>query len=262
MSRSSVSDAAVVPSAPIDDERARAGVQHQPRARRAASCQPSTQRCRPRRSRAPARARASRLQREPLQTAVGADEPRDELVGGVREELLGSVVLDEHAALAEDRDPVAEQDRLVDVVGDEDDRLAHLALDADELLLEPHARDRIERAERLVHQHHGRVGGEGAREADALALAAGELRGVARAIVARGEVDEVEQLVDALADLAACPTRAAAGRCRRCPRRSCAERGRPAGSRSRCRAAARSRPALGCCGRRSARRPRSARRGG
>jgi hypothetical protein len=33
----------------------------------------------------------------------------------------------------EDRDPVAELDRLVDVVGDEDDRLAHLVVQAQEL---------------------------------------------------------------------------------------------------------------------------------
>ena len=65
-----------------------------------------------------------------------------------------------------------------------------------ELLLQARARDRVERAERLVHQHHRRVGRERAREADALALAAGELRGVALAVVALGQADEVEQLVD------------------------------------------------------------------
>ncbi len=63
------------------------------------------------------------------------------------------------------------------------------------------ARDRVERAEGLVHQHQRRVGGEGAREPDALALSAGELRGVARAVVTCGQVDEVEQLVGALVDL-------------------------------------------------------------
>ena len=50
-----------------------------------------------------------------------------------------------------------------------------------------------------------RIGRERAREADALALAAGELRGVAGAVVARRQVDEVEQLVDALGDLALRP---------------------------------------------------------
>ena len=45
-----------------------------------------------------------------------------------------------------------------------------------------------------------RVGGERAREADALALAARELRRVAVAVVAAGQADEVEQLVDARLD--------------------------------------------------------------
>ncbi len=76
-------------------------------------------------------------QREPLQAAVGADEAGDEVVGGVGEELLGRVVLGEDPALAQDRDPVAEEDRLVDVVGDEDDRLAQLMLDAQQLVLQP-----------------------------------------------------------------------------------------------------------------------------
>ena len=43
---------------------------------------------------------------------------------------------------------------------------------AQELVLEPVASDRVDRAERLVHQHQRRVGGQRAGEADALALAA------------------------------------------------------------------------------------------
>ena len=99
------------------------------------------------------------------------------------EDRLRRVVLGEHAAFAEDRDAVAEHDRLVDVVRDEDDRLAQLALDPQELVLEPGARDRVDRAERLVHQHDGRVRRERASETDALALAARELGGEPLAIV-------------------------------------------------------------------------------
>ena len=94
---------------------------------------------------------------------------------------VGRRVLREVAAHLQDRDPVAHLDRLVDVVGDEDDRLADLGLQAQELVLEALAVDRVDRAERLVHQHQRRVGGERAGDADALALAAGELRGIARA---------------------------------------------------------------------------------
>ena len=68
-------------------------------------------------------------------------------------------------------DAVAELDRLVDVVGDEDDRLADLLLQAQQLVLQALAVDRVDRAERLVHQHQRRVGGQGAGHAHALALA-------------------------------------------------------------------------------------------
>ena len=118
---------------------------------------------------------ADGLQRERLERPVAADEVGHELVHRVLEDLLRRVVLGEPAALAEDRDAVADLDRLVDVVRDEDDRLAQLLLQAQELVLEPRAHDRVDRAERLVHQHQRRVRGERAREADALALAAGEL---------------------------------------------------------------------------------------
>ena len=73
-------------------------------------------------------------------------------------------------------------------------------VDPQELVLQPRPRDRIERTEGLVHEHHGRIGREGAREPDPLALAARELGRVARAVVAGGQVDEVEQLVHALVD--------------------------------------------------------------
>ena len=86
---------------------------------------------------------------------------------------------------------------------DEDDRLADLALQAQELVLQPLAVDRVDRAERLVHQHQRRVDRERARDADALALAAGELRRVAVARLGRVERDELEQLVDARARSAA-----------------------------------------------------------
>ena len=103
------------------------------------------------------------------------------------------VVLRELAALPEDCDLVADLDRLVDVVRDEDDGLANLPLQAQELVLQPRTHDRVDRAERLVHQHQGRVRCEGAREPDALALPAGELRRKPLR-VGRVETDELEQL--------------------------------------------------------------------
>ena len=139
-------------------------------------------------------------ERESLQSPVAADEARDEVVRRSGEHRLRRVVLGEPSAGAEDRDPVAHQDRLVDVVGDEDHGLLDGAVDTQELVLEPRPRDRIERTERLVHEHHRRIGREGPREPDPLALAARELGRVTRAVVAGGQVDEVEQLVHALVD--------------------------------------------------------------
>ena len=85
-------------------------------------------------------------------------------------------------------------------MGDEHDRLAHLLLEAQELVLEPVAADRVDRAERLVHQHHRRVGGQGARDPDPLALATRELVRIPVAIGAGLQADQLEQLVDALAN--------------------------------------------------------------
>ena len=75
-----------------------------------------------------------------------------------------------------------------------------LLLQAQQLVLQALAGDRVDRAERLVHQQHRRVGGERPGDADALLLATGELAGVAVAVLRRVEADQVEQLVDALGD--------------------------------------------------------------
>ena len=109
----------------------------------------------------------------------------------------GGVVLLEHAALAHDRDAVAHLDRLVDVVRDEHDRLFDFRLQGEELVLQVRAVDRVDRAERLVHQHQRRVGRERARDADALALAAGELRRIAARHLLGVEADQREQLLHA-----------------------------------------------------------------
>ena len=62
----------------------------------------------------------------------------------------------------------------------------------------------VERAERLVEQQHLRPVDDRARERDALALAAGELRGLA--VAESGEPHQLEHLVDALPAARACAT--------------------------------------------------------
>ena len=132
---------------------------------------------------------------ELLQRGAGTDEVLDELVGRSSEDDLGGVVLGDLGALLEDQDPVAQLDRLVDVVGDADDGLAEFLLNAQQLVLQPLPGDRVDGAERLVHQDHRRVRRQPAGDADALLLAAGELSWVAVAVAGRIEADELEQLV-------------------------------------------------------------------
>ena len=137
------------------------------------------------------RVRFSRLSAAPAPTKSATKSS-----AGLARIASGGVVLGDLRALPQDQDPVAELDRLVEVVGDADDRLAQLVLDAEQLVLEPLPGDRVDGAERLVHQHHGRVGGEAAGDADPLLLAAGELARVAAAVLARVEADQLEQLLD------------------------------------------------------------------
>ena len=161
------------------------------------------------------------------------DEVGDEVRRRVAEHLGRRVVLLEHTALAQDGDPVAELHGLVDVVRDEDDRLAHLALEPEELALQPLAGDGVDGAERLVHQQHRGVGAQRARHADALALAAGELFGIAVAELRGLEPDEREQLVDPSANARPVPAQADGAPFPRCRRSSCGGTARSAGSRSR-----------------------------
>src|SRR5215213_7585330 len=102
-------------------------------------------------------------QREALEDAVVADEGGDELGVRVREDVLRGVVLGEEAALLEDGYLVAHLYGLVYVVGNEDDGLLDVLLDVQKLVLEPFARDRVDRAEGLVHKHDRGVGGHRAR---------------------------------------------------------------------------------------------------
>ena len=68
----------------------------------------------------------------------------------------------------QDDDPVAQVDRLVDVVGDEDDRDVVLAPHGQHEVLEVGAGLRVHARERLVHQQDARLVGERAGDRDAL----------------------------------------------------------------------------------------------
>ena len=103
------------------------------------------------------------------------------------------------AALVHHRDPVAHRERLLLIVGHEDERDPELGLERLELDLEVLAQLRVERAQRLVEQQHARPQHERARERDTLLLAARELVGLAPREL--GQVDQLERLADPLGPL-------------------------------------------------------------
>ncbi len=119
------------------------------------------------------------LQEEVPPALVGADEAGHEGVRGVGEDLGRCARLGDHPTLGEDHHLVRQGERLVDVMGDEHDRLAELALQAVQLDLEVGSHDRVHRPERLVHQQDVGVAGQGPGDAHALLLTTRELAGIA-----------------------------------------------------------------------------------
>jgi hypothetical protein len=111
---------------------------------------------------------------------------------------------DDAAGLKQD-DARGEEEGFAQIVSDEDDGFAEAARQGAEFALEFSASDRIERAEGLIHQKNGRIGGEGPSDADTLALAAGKLAGAAMGKFARIEVDKVEHFLDAGGDARGIP---------------------------------------------------------
>lgn len=82
------------------------------------------------------------------------------------------------AARFEERDARTEKESLADVMSNEDDGFIQAAGEGAEFALKLCTGDGIEGAEWLIHEENGRVGSEGARDADTLALAPGELAGM------------------------------------------------------------------------------------
>ena len=78
-------------------------------------------------------------------------------------------------AVLHDQDPVGEDQRFLDVVGHEDDRVSGAAPQVQQQPVQAQARDVVERAEGFVHQEDVGPGREHGGEGDALAHASGEL---------------------------------------------------------------------------------------
>lgn len=104
------------------------------------------------------------------------DELRHVVVGRVGQDLLGGADLND-PTVPHHRDTVAEPHGLVQVVRDEDDRLAEFGLKLQELVLNLPADQRVQRRERLVHQQDLGSGRERAGQPDSLPHAAGKVVG-------------------------------------------------------------------------------------
>ncbi len=96
----------------------------------------------------------------------------------------------------EKNDARGEEERFAKIVGDKDDGLAETAREGAEFALKLGAGDGIESTKGLVHQENGRVGGEGASDADALTLAAGEFVRSAMAVLCRFKTDKQKKFAD------------------------------------------------------------------
>jgi hypothetical protein len=134
------------------------------------------------------------------QRAIGRVAAQAEHLTGTRERHFDDR-FDAAGMRRHDDDAVAECHRLVDAVGDEHDRLLVFVPDAQQFLLQQGTVLLVERRERLVHQQHLGVGGESARDRDALLHAARQL--VRIAVGERRQPGAVEVVTDHVADVGA-----------------------------------------------------------
>lgn len=95
-----------------------------------------------------------------------------------------------------DRDTVAQANRLVEIVGDEDNGLVQHFLETQKLVLHFAANQRIEGREGLVEEPDLRLHGERAPNAHALTLAAGELSRIV--VLTPFEADNLDDFAGAL----------------------------------------------------------------
>src|SRR6056297_2104745 len=113
---------------------------------------------------------------------------------GVGEDVLWRAALHDAPAL-HDRDPIAQLERLVQIVTDEDDGAVQLFLKLQQFILQMGADQRVEGRERLIHQKDWGLGRKGTREADALLHPARQLGHLAVGPIR--QADQIELLFDA-----------------------------------------------------------------
>ena len=116
---------------------------------------------------------------------------------------------------------VGHRHRLFLVVRDEDRRDRETLLQCADLIAQLGAHLRVQRGKRLVEQEHAGLDGEGAREGDALLLAARQLMGILGHVI--GQTHELQQFAGLGSALRGSAGDESGGRRRRCRGRSCSE---------------------------------------
>ena len=140
---------------------------------------------------APSQAPHQAARRDDLGALHVAGELGDVVGRRIDDQLLRRADLDDLAIL-HDGDAVGQPDRLVEIMGDEDDGLVQHVLQPHQLVLHLAADQRIERRERLVEEPDFRLGREAAGDADALLLAAGQFARIE--MLAAAQADQLDHL--------------------------------------------------------------------
>ena len=107
----------------------------------------------------------------------GSKELANKVIGRVQEKIARSTFLGNLSPLAKEDNAVTQQDGLVNVVGDEEDRGAQGLLNTTKLALEVSADQRVQGAEGFIHEEDVGTVCQGSRNANALTLAAGSCAG-------------------------------------------------------------------------------------
>ena len=143
--------------------------------------------------------RVPHVRHRPVEQVRLADELGNESAPRVEVELLRSAVLFDPALVQYD-DTVGHRQRLILVVGHEEECLVRAALNGLELLLNLATQLRVERSERLVEQQEGGVRRQRAGKGHPLALSAGKLPRIP--VTEFGQLEKRRQLVQPSLDVA------------------------------------------------------------
>ena len=108
--------------------------------------------------------------------------------------------MSDFGAFAQNGNPVAHLDGLINVVGDKNNRFLQILLESEEFVLKAVSRNRINRAKRLIHKQHIRIGSQRSGYPHALSLTTRQLFRVSITIDSRVHRHEVQHFINAFID--------------------------------------------------------------